>query len=100
MGALADTLFYFAFGSAFIVMTRFIYKAHSFLNRLIEEGKIEGPGTGELQSELIGWCLNGNYPSTLDVDDRETAVLLGRNFKMAAGLMILCFILMVLGNEV
>lgn len=97
MGALADILFYFAFGAAFIVMTRFIYGAHKFLDRLIDEGKIEGPSTGELQSEVIGWCLKGNYPSSLDMGDREAAVLLGKNFKIAVGLIMLCFILMVMG---
>ncbi len=57
MSGLLDSLFHLTFASVFLLAFWYIYKGHQFLHRLIDEGKVEGPSTGELQSEMIGWFL-------------------------------------------
>tara|TARA_R110002110_G_scaffold18750_4_gene78476 strand:+ start:953 stop:1276 length:324 start_codon:yes stop_codon:yes gene_type:complete len=71
----------------------FILGAHSFLNRLIDEGKIEGPSTGELQAEMLGWLVTGRYSEELNERDIRTAARLSTMLKMIVGTMLLLFVL-------
>lgn len=79
----------FIFGGGIV----FILAAHMFLNRLIKEGKIEGPSTGEVQSHMLGWLMDGKYPPELNDRDRKTADILALMLRLIFGSLLLIFVL-------